>query len=69
MATGGMGDILAGIVASLIAQGLDLSIALCCAVSIHGEAADLAAENRGERGMVATDLVPFIRQLVNPSLH
>ena len=69
MATGGMGDILAGSVASLIAQGLDLSIALCCAVSIHGEAADLAAENRGERGMVATDLVPFIRQLVNPSLH
>ena len=32
---------------------------------IHGEAADLAAAD-GERGMLATDLLPFIRRLVNP---
>jgi ADP-dependent NAD(P)H-hydrate dehydratase / NAD(P)H-hydrate epimerase len=68
MATAGMGDVLAGIVASLVGQGMDLSNALCCAVSIHGEAADLAMELGGEKGMTASDLFPFIRQLVNPTL-
>lgn len=68
MAGGGTGDILSGIVASLVGQGLDLNDALCCAVCIHGEAADLAVANGGERGMVATDLYPYIRQLVNPRL-
>lgn len=69
MATGGMGDVLAGITASLLGQGLDLLDALRCAVAIHGEAADLAVAECGERGLAATDLFPFIRQLVNPSLH
>ncbi|NKB35060.1 MAG: NAD(P)H-hydrate dehydratase [Pseudomonadales bacterium] len=69
MATGGMGDVLTGIAASLVGQGMELTDALCCAVSIHGEAADLAMANGGERGMTATDLFPYIRQLVNPSLN
>ncbi|MDD9957690.1 MAG: NAD(P)H-hydrate dehydratase [Gammaproteobacteria bacterium] len=68
MATGGMGDVLSGIAASLVGQGMGLNDALCCAVCIHGEAADLALENGGERGMIATDLFPYIRQLVNPIL-
>ncbi len=68
MASGGMGDVLSGIAASLVGQGLTLNEALCCAVCIHGEAADLAMENGGERGMVATDLFPHVRQLVNPIL-
>jgi len=68
MATGGMGDVLSGITAALVAQGLTLEQSLCCAVCIHGEAADLAMESGGQRGMVATDLFPFIRQLVNPAL-
>ena len=68
MATGGMGDVLSGIVVSLLAQGLTLQQSLCCGVAIHGKAADLAMDDGGQRGMVATDLLQFIRQLVNPSL-
>ena len=64
MAAGGMGDILAGLVAGLVAQGLPLGRALRAAVCIHGEAADLASES-GQRGMAATDLLPHVRQLVN----
>jgi len=40
---------------------------LSCAVCIHGEAADLAVESIGERGLVASDLLPWLRRLVNPS--
>ena len=67
MASAGMGDVLSGIVAGLHAQGLPLEDSLCRAVCIHGEAADLAAEEAGQRGLIATDLMPFIRRLVNPS--
>ena len=65
MASGGMGDILTGIIAGLIAQGLKPEDAACLGVCLHGNAGDRAAE-RGERGMLATDLFPFLRQLVNP---
>ncbi|PSV11912.1 bifunctional ADP-dependent NAD(P)H-hydrate dehydratase/NAD(P)H-hydrate epimerase [Photobacterium kishitanii] len=65
MATGGMGDVLSGIIAALIAQGLSLSQAARTGVWIHSKAADLCAQS-GERGMLAADLFPFIRQLVNP---
>lgn len=67
MASAGMGDVLSGIVAGLHAQGLSLEDSLCCAACIHGEAADLAAREAGQRGLIATDLMPFIRRLVNPS--
>ncbi len=65
MATGGMGDVLTGIVASLIAQGCGLKVAAETAVCIHANAGDLAAVN-GQRGMLAMDLMPEIRTLVNP---
>ncbi|NOY67234.1 MAG: NAD(P)H-hydrate dehydratase [Gammaproteobacteria bacterium] len=64
MATGGMGDILTGVIAALIAQGLTLIDAACCGTQCHAHAADRAAES-GERGMMATDLLPFIRQILN----
>lgn len=64
MATGGMGDILTGMIAGLIAQHYDLKDAVTLAVTIHGAAADLAAE-AGEIGMMATDLLPFIRKIMN----
>ena len=67
MATGGMGDVLSGIVGSLVAQGNSLESSLCAGVCIHGEAADLSMQADGQRGMAATDLMPFIRQLVNPA--
>ena len=65
MASGGMGDLLAGLIAGLWAQGLPLSLATLLGVCLHGAAGDLAAR-QGERGMLASDLLPFIRQLVNP---
>ncbi len=66
MGSGGMGDVLAGLIAGLVAQGLPLTRALNCAVCVHGEAADLAASRDGQRGLLASDLFPFIRQLLNP---
>ncbi|GGB19353.1 NAD(P)H-hydrate dehydratase [Agarivorans gilvus] len=68
MASGGMGDVLSGIIGGLLAQLAErysLFEIACLAVNIHGQAADLAAK-QGERGMLASDLMPFIRQRVNP---
>ena len=65
MASGGMGDVLSGIIGGLLAQGLNLLQAAMLAVCIHGLAADLAAEE-DERGLLASDLFPYIRKLVNP---
>lgn len=64
MAVGGMGDVLSGIIGGLIAQGLSPIQAAQLGAVLHGSAADLAAEE-GERGMLATDLLPHLRQLVN----
>jgi len=66
MGSGGMGDVLSGIIAGLNAQGLSLADSPECAVCVHGEAADLAAREGGERGLAAADLPPFVRRLVNP---
>ena len=65
MASGGMGDILSGIIGGFVAQGLSLVDSLRCGVCIHGESADLAAAADGERGTLATDLLPHLRHLVN----
>jgi len=65
MASGGMGDVLSGIIAGLLAQGLDSLQASILGVSIHGLAADMAA-GTDERGLLASDLFPYIRNLVNP---
>lgn len=65
MATGGMGDVLTGIIAGLMAQGIDMELAASTAVCIHARAGDLSAALDGERGMMATDLYPHIHRLVN----
>ncbi|MGL4250178.1 MAG: NAD(P)H-hydrate dehydratase [Aeromonas sp.] len=65
MASGGMGDLLSGIIAALLAQGWSATMASWLGAAIHGEAADLAAAD-GERGMLASDLLALIRRLVNP---
>ena len=65
MASGGMGDILTGIVASLLAQGFSLSEAAKVGVHLHAEAGDAAAKGAGQRGLLASDLMPAIRRLVN----
>ena len=65
MASGGMGDVLAGLIGGLLAQGLSPAQALRCGVCIHGEAADMAAAENGERGLLATDLMLPIQAQVN----
>jgi hydroxyethylthiazole kinase-like uncharacterized protein yjeF len=65
MASGGMGDVLTGVIAGLVAQGFSLQDAAQQGVYNHGLAADLSAEKDGERGLLATDLIPYLRQLVN----
>lgn len=65
MASGGMGDVLSGVIAGLIAQGLPLRQAAEVGVGLHAAAADRAA-CEGERGMLATDLMPHLRRLANP---
>ncbi|MDD5272744.1 MAG: NAD(P)H-hydrate dehydratase, partial [Methylovulum sp.] len=65
MASGGMGDALSGVIAGLLAQGFALKDAAQQGVYIHGKAADLAAEADGERGLIASDLMPYLRRLVN----
>ena len=65
MASGGMGDVLAGVIAGLIAQGFSLKDASQQGAYLHGMAADLAVEQGGERGLLASDLMPYLRQLVN----
>ena len=65
MASGGMGDVLAGVIAGLVAQGLFLKNAAQQGVYGHGRAADLAVEQEGERGLLASDLMPYLRQWVN----
>ena len=56
MATAGMGDVLSGVIGSLLAQALDARQAATLGTCLHSYAADLAAQRRGQRGLVATDL-------------
>lgn len=67
MATGGMGDVLTGIVAALLAQGIGESAAdsAAMAVSAHALAADLAAEQRGQRGLLARDVIESLMEVIN----
>ncbi|HEU4395581.1 MAG TPA: NAD(P)H-hydrate dehydratase [Planctomycetota bacterium] len=57
MATGGTGDVLAGVIAALLAQRLDPFDAAVLGVAVHGRAGDLAAGRRGEVSLVASDLL------------
>jgi NAD(P)H-hydrate epimerase len=67
MASGGMGDVLTGIIASLVAQGFSMAEAAKVGVHLHAAAGDAAARGAGERGLLASDLMPAIRRLVNVS--
>lgn len=66
MASGGMGDALSGVIAGLMAQGLDKADAARVGACLHSSAADEAAAS-GERGMLASDLMPVLRSLANPT--
>ena len=57
LATGGTGDVLTGLVAALIAQGLDPFEAAVAGVYLHGLAGDLARDALGETALIATDVI------------
>jgi hydroxyethylthiazole kinase-like uncharacterized protein yjeF len=64
MASGGMGDVLSGILGGLVAQGLSAHDAMRLGAVVHACAADLAAEDLGQRSLLATDLIPYLGQLL-----
>jgi len=65
MATAGMGDVLSGVMGGLLAQQIPLIVAAKLGVLIHALAGDRAAKEGGERGMIASDLMPYLRILSN----
>ncbi|MBU0715451.1 MAG: NAD(P)H-hydrate dehydratase [Verrucomicrobia bacterium] len=69
MATGGMGDVLAGLLGGLLAQGLKPFDAARAAVFLHGQAGDQAADEKSEPGIIAGDLIeelPYAFQDIIP---
>jgi NAD(P)H-hydrate epimerase len=64
MASGGMGDVLAGVIGALLAQGLEPEAAARLGACLHAAAADLAAAELGAPGIVASDLAPRLARLV-----
>ena len=71
LASAGTGDVLAGAIAGLVAQGLSLFDAGSLAVYLHGEAGEIIKDTLGDAGMLATDLLPalpvVIKRLKNPA--
>ncbi len=60
MASGGMGDVLSGMIAALLARGTDPLDAACTAVYLHGFAGDLLRDEMGDTGLAAMDLADRI---------
>ncbi len=63
MATGGSGDVLAGIIGSLAAQGMDAYDAAMCGVYLHGAAGDAAAARLSQHGMLPSDMIEELGHL------
>lgn len=68
MASGGMGDVLSGIIAALLGQKLNPYDAACAGCVAHGAAADVLAARTGMRGLLATDLFSTLQRIVNPDV-
>ena len=65
MAVAGMGDVLTGVIAGIAAQCGELDAASRCGVLVHAMAGDDAVADAGERGLLASDLFPFVRRHLN----
>ncbi|TET36011.1 MAG: NAD(P)H-hydrate dehydratase [Planctomycetota bacterium] len=64
MATGGTGDVLTGIIVSLLGQGLSPREAASSGVYLHGLAGDISAKSKGEHSMIASDLLDSLPEAV-----
>lgn len=65
MATAGSGDVLAGVIGSLLAQGMKAEEAAPLGVYVHGLAGDAAKEKCGVRGMMASDIIEGLKEVEN----
>ena len=65
LSTGGTGDVLAGVISSLVAQNLDIVDACLLSVAAHAKAGELFKNDVGEIGLNASSLIPIIRDLIN----
>ena len=64
MAVGGSGDVLSGIIVSLLGQGIEPLKAAACGVWLHGAAGDLCAKEIGQYGMLPTDMLQSLPRLL-----
>ena len=65
MATGGMGDLLTGIIAGLMAQGVSNERAAALGVYVHGLAGDIAAKKLGMHGLIASDVLKLVPEAIS----
>jgi NAD(P)H-hydrate epimerase len=64
MATGGTGDVLTGVIGALLCQGLAPCDAASIGAYLHGAAGDLVAHRLGQRGLIASDVVEALPEVV-----
>ncbi|HZX11813.1 MAG TPA: NAD(P)H-hydrate dehydratase, partial [Acidobacteriota bacterium] len=64
MATGGSGDVLSGMIASLIMQGGDFLESVLASVYVHGLSGDIAVKERGEKSLLAGDIINFLPKAI-----
>ncbi len=64
LASAGAGDVLSGVIAGLAAQGLSLFQAAACGVYLHSRAGGIVAEELGDAGVIATDLLPALPRVI-----
>ena len=64
LASGGTGDVLTGMIAGLMAQGLSPEDAACCGVYLHGAAGEVVREELGDTGTLAGDLLPGLPRVI-----
>ncbi|MEZ5360480.1 MAG: NAD(P)H-hydrate dehydratase [Candidatus Zixiibacteriota bacterium] len=69
MATGGSGDVLTGIIVTMLAQGLEPLRAAGCGVFIHGLAGDMAIEHINPRSLIAGDVIEFLSSAFDALIH
>lgn len=69
MATGGMGDLLTGIIAGLMAQGVSNERAAALGVYVHGLAGDIVSERLGMHGLIASDVLKAVPQAIDSFTH
>lgn len=68
MASGGMGDTLSGIIGGIMAQSHSPYDSACMGVYVHSRAADILAAQDGQHGILALDLIPVVRKLINKKI-